>query len=138
MEKLLRFLGALDWVVATGTLVAAAILQSWWLAAAGALGLCTAYLQPAKRIRAWIEKRFVRKPDNGAASTAQVQHDDAFYAQVLGQADELPVAAAAPKRTYASPPVPYAGMRLSRSKHNRLRVEHLQLMSKDPLPRQYF
>jgi len=136
MDKLIRLLGTLDWLVAIGTLLVGLYLKNGWVIASGLLGLGLAWYQPARRIKAVLEKKFLRKMKPGELATAQVQHDEAFYAQVLG-ADESAAQAvpagealtAAPSRTYASAPLPYRGMYIGRRKHNLLRAEHFNMFN---------
>ncbi|KWT98432.1 hypothetical protein APY03_0567 [Variovorax sp. WDL1] len=92
-----------------------------------------AYLQPAKRVNAYITRRMTRKRDPAAASTAQVQQDEAFYEAVLGEVTDVAVATPGPKRTFASPPVAYGATYLSASKHNQLKRPYLTLLNTKPL-----
>jgi hypothetical protein len=128
MDKLIRFLGIIDWLVAIGSIAVGLALRNWWIVASGTLGLGVAYYQPARIIKDKLEKYLVRKPKPGEVSTALVQNDEAFYAQVLGEQQE---AAASPQvvvpRTYGSPVSGYAGTFIGRRKHNQLRVELLNL-----------
>lgn len=136
MDKLIRLLGTLDWLVAIGTLLVGLYLKNGWVVASGVLGLGLAWYQPARRVKAVLEKKFLRKMKPGELATAQVQHDEAFYSQVLG-ADESPVQAepageaqtARPARTYASAPLPYRAMLIGRRKHNLLRVQHFNMFN---------
>jgi hypothetical protein len=132
MEKLIRYLGALDWLLATGTVAVGLWLQNWLLVAFGIAGMLMAYLQPAKRVNAYITKRMTRKRDPSAASTAQVQQDEAFYQEVLGEVLTADAGGSTPARTYASAPVPYGPTYLSASKHNQLKRPHLQLLNAQP------
>lgn len=136
MDKLIRLLGTLDWVVAVGTLLVGLYLKNGWIVASGLLGLGLAWYQPARRVKAVLEKKFLRKMKPGELATAQVQHDEAFYAQVLG-AEESPAIAAPggaaqpehPPRTYASAPRPYRSMHIGRRKHNQLRAEYFNMFN---------
>ena len=131
MDKFIRFLGTLDWFVAIGTVIVGLYLKNWWIVASGVLGLAVAYYQPAMRVKGLLEKKFLRKMKPGELATTQVQHDEAFYAQVLGAESvaEPTVAVSAPRppRTYASPSLPYRGTFVGRRKHNMLKVEHFNM-----------
>ncbi|KWU24752.1 hypothetical protein [Burkholderia cenocepacia] len=132
MDKLIRYLGTLDWVVAVCTLLAGLYFRNWWVVASGVFGVGIAYYQPAVRVKALLEKKFLRKMKPGELATSQVQQDEAFYAQVLG--DENPAEAVEPvqprtPRTYASAPIPYRGTFVGRRKHNMLKVEHFNMFN---------
>jgi hypothetical protein len=131
MDKFIRFLSTLDWFVAVGTTIVGLYLKNWWIVASGVLGLAIAYYQPAMRVKGLVEKKFLRKMKPGELATTQVQHDEAFYAQVLGakQVAEAPIADTPPRppRTYASPALPYSGTFVGRRKHNMLKAEHFNM-----------
>lgn len=129
MEKIIRLLGIVDWLVAIGSIAVGLYLKNGWVIGSGVLGLGIAYLQPAVWMKKKMEKWLVRKAKPGEVSTALVQHDEAFYADVLGNSEpKVTVAAVSlPQRTYASPSLPYAGTYIGRRKHNLLRPEHFNL-----------
>jgi len=132
MEKLLSIFNALDWLVGGLSILVGLYMQNWWLVAGGALGLLAAYFKPAVIIKNKLEKKFLRKKaktdDSGAALA-----EDTFYAQVLGSAagevaEPEPVVPQAP-RAYPDPLPAYAGIYLSSSRHNRVQLQHLRLVS---------
>lgn len=128
MEKLIRYLGALDWLVAGSTLAVGLYLQNYWVIGAGAIGLVTAYLQPAKRFQEYLGKKLIRKGPKKGDTTAQVLQDDAFYAAALVKTEPVTQAMPAlPPRTYASPASGYRATFLSANRHNMLKVSHLNL-----------
>lgn len=137
MEKLIRYLGALDWLVAGLTLATGVVMQNGWVIAAGCLGLFTAYLQPAKRFQAYLGKKLLKKGNKAGASTARVLEDEAFYAAALAPVELPEPTPALPPRTYASTVAGYKGTYLSGNRHNKLKVAHLNLFSEKKLP-QYF
>ncbi len=129
MQKLIKALSALDWVVGTLSLAWGLYSGNAWFIAGGALGLVTAYYKPAVRIQAALEKRFLRKkPAN--ADNVKVQAEDAFYANMLGTDVETPatpaaVVAAAPDFTRTLPAGPVL---VNSSRHNLLKPTHLNLV----------
>ncbi len=144
MTKVLRFFNYFDWVVAVGTLVVGLVLMNGWVIASGLLGLALAWYKPAERIKKRMEKSFLRKPAK-VEDSAHTQGEDAFYANVLGTAqpaalEDAPSAAATAPATpvgFAFGPRGYGAVRLSVSKHNQLRPEHLELGTMGTEPRAF-
>ena len=127
LNKTLKALNRLDWFLAGGTIAVGLYLQNWWVVGSGCIGLAAAWYRPAERIKARMEKKFLRK--KAATSDAKsVQAEDAFYAQVLGQepAADL-VAKAAPTAGDFSAALQSGQFSLNPSRHSVLRYQHFNL-----------
>lgn len=133
MEKLFKLLAAMDWLVSGGSVAYGLVTQNWWYVAGGVLGLCLAFYRPSERIRAVLEKRFLRKKAR-TDDSAVAQAEDVFYASVLGQLQDesAPAAAATGPRQYHDTLPAYGRVLLSGSKHNQLRAEHVQVLASAP------
>lgn len=124
MKKLLRIVYALDWLISLGTLALGLYWQNWWMVAGGILGLGLAYLKPAARIQAVLEKRFLASKRRVDDST-EVLAADAFYKKHLGDTTEAPETVAAPApRTFRATLPAYSQVLLSASRHNALNPGH--------------
>lgn len=132
MEKLFKLLAAMDWLVSGGSVAYGLLTQNWWYVAGGVLGLCLAFYRPSERIRAVLEKRFLRKKTR-TDDSAVAQAEDVFYASVLGQLQDesAPSVAAGPRHYHDTLPA-YNRVLLSGSKHNQLRPEHVQKLALEP------
>lgn len=122
MEKLFKFLFALDWWVAGGTLAYGAYAQDGWIIGAGMLGVGLAWYKPAQKIKALLEKKLLAKKKVKDESEV-LKAEEAFYAAALPAT--APVQA---PRTYKASSLVYGLTYLSGNKHNQLKnPEHLQL-----------
>lgn len=132
MDKLLRIFVALDWLVGGLSILVGLYLQNWWVVAGGVLGLLAAYFKPAVIIKTKLEKKFLRKKVKTEDSDVALA-EDTFYAQVLGaEAGEAiapaPVVPQVP-RAYTDPLPPYAGVYLSKSRHNQVLPQYIGLLA---------
>jgi len=126
MNKLLKILNKLDWVVGAGTVLVGLYLLNGWVVASGVLGLLVAWYKPAERIKKKLEAKFLRKK-TVASDVHKVQAEDEFYAQMGVTEPELsqpkaPVTAVSYSNSLSSGPV-----LISSSRHNQLKVDHLNL-----------
>lgn len=129
MQKFIKALSALDWIVGTLTLVWGLYSGNSWFIAGGVLGLMTAYFKPAMRVQAALEKRFLRKKPNHGDSS-KVQAEDAFYANMLGNDTAAP-APAEPVAVNFSRALVAGPVLVSGSRHNLLKPGHLNLVQND-------
>lgn len=133
MEKLIRYLGKLDWVVALGTLAWGLYTQSSWIIGAGVFSVFMAWYKPADRIKARLEKLIVRKKAKTTDDSGQTLSEDAFYAQMLGKAPTTAAPAQAPAPAQTGPIRfdkgfdRYGMAYLSGSIHNQVQRDHLNL-----------
>jgi len=132
MDKLLRIFVALDWLVGGLSILVGLYLQNYWVVAGGALGLLAAYFKPAVIIKNKMEKKFLRKKVKTEDSDVALA-EDTFYAQVLGAeaGDEVAPAPVVPQvpRAYPDPLPPYAGVFLSKNRHNQVLPQHIHLLA---------
>lgn len=131
MDKLLRIFVALDWLVGGLSILVGLYMQNWWIVAGGALGLLAAYFKPAVIIKNKMEKKFLRKKVKTEDSDVALA-EDTFYAQVLGaeesEVEPSPAVPLAP-RAYPDPLPPYAGVFLSKNKHNQVLPQHIGILA---------
>lgn len=122
MDKVLQFLNKLDWVLAAATVVAGIYLQNWWLVSGGLIGFIVAWYKPAEKLQAKVKQRILRKKAANAPVDANL--GEAIYQEMASSA--VSPIEAPPPRTYRDgyPPL---NIRVSSSKHNRLRAEHFNL-----------
>jgi hypothetical protein len=134
MDKLLRIFVALDWLVGGLSILVGLYLQNYWVVAGGTLGLLAAYFKPAVIIKNKMEKKFLRKKKKTEDSDVALA-EDTFYAQVLGAeaAEKVVAAPAVPQAPRAYPDLlpPYAGVFLSKNRHNQVLPQHIRLLA-DP------
>ena len=130
MNKLISYLSALDWLVSGCTLALGLYQQNVLLIGVGVLGLLLAWFKPAARVKAYLEKRFLRKKAVHS-DTQAVLAEDAFYAQVLddGALDPAPAVSDTPANFSAN--LPAGALRFSGHRHNLVQARHLNLA---PLP----
>ena len=132
MNKLLKLLSTLDWVMGAGSIALGIYWNNYWLVAGGVLGLFAAYYKPAMLIKNLLEKKFLRK-NTGSSDTQKALAEDEFYAQML-QDEVSPVTASVSTPEGQAGPVNYgrswqAGVvLLSGSRHNVLSVATLNLV----------
>jgi hypothetical protein len=125
MDKLLRIFTALDWLVGSVCLVTGVWTQNWWLAAGGLLGLVAAWYKPALRIKAVLDKKFVKKKTS-SAETEAVLTEDLFYAEALK-------AAGPSEKADFTRVLPTGPAYLTKSKHNILTIQVLGTpLKRDP------
>lgn len=131
MNNLIKYFSALDWFLSGVTVALGIYQQNPYVIAGGLLGLALAWYGPAARIKAKLEKKFLRKKEK-PSDTGAVLAEDAFYAQVLQTA---PVAV----KLVDTPSIPlnFSGnlapgtLYLSANRHNAVQPRHLNLL--DPL-----
>lgn len=127
MEKTLKLLAAMDWVLSGGTLAVGLYLQNWFIVGAGCLGLLVAWYAPAARLKKYLAKRFLRKTPGVKNDSGAVAKDDQFYEAALAPAAQP----AAPAASSFSQPLRAGKVFLHSSPHNRLKGPHLQLETPD-------
>lgn len=127
MQKTLKHLSTLDWVLSILTLAYGAWAQNPYFIGAGVLGLLLAWFSPAKRIQA-------KMANSAFASRRRVKEAAAAQAAIDAVADtdatnhEAAAEASPPKRAdYSLRLAGYAPLRLNPSKHNRLRADSFNL-----------
>ena len=128
MEKALKYLSLTDWLLSIGTLVVGAYLQNLYIIGAGVFGLLMAWYSPAKRIKAAMSKKFLRKTPQTRTDEVHVAADDAFY-EKTDQKEPALAANFAPVsvgQSYAMP-LGQGSIYLHVSPHNELRAAHLKL-----------
>lgn len=142
MKQLLRILSLVDYSVGIATLAYAAYAQSWLWAAAGILGLVIAWLKPAVRIRAWVERTFT--PKRRRAASIAVPNDSPLDAlpstaapatSGVGELPAAPVGEGYPLVPFGGR---YRGMTAMRSKHNALKGQTLSPNFYPSTPRSTF
>lgn len=129
MPTYLKRLSYFDWFLSVGTVLVGLYLWDPLVLAAGGLGMLMAWYGPAARVKAYLEKRFLRKTPKHT-DTGAVAAEDAFYdAERATQAlPDAPVAGERPdfRRGLASGP-----LYLHSSPHNQLKVHYLRLSPGD-------
>lgn len=126
MDRAIKFLSWTDWALSSGTLVVGLYLQNWYIVGGGVLGLLVAWYSPSKRIKAAMEKKFLRRTPSKRRDEADIAQADAFYAQgtAEGAGPEAPspvVRGADYSRQWAA-----GTLYLHGSPHNLLRPEYLR------------
>lgn len=130
MNKLISYLSALDWLVSGCTLALGLYQQNVLLIGVGVFGLLLAWLKPAARVKAYLEKKFLRKK-TAQSDTQAVLAEDAFYAQVLDDDGAEPSPAVSDTPANFSANLPAGALRFSGHRHNLVQARHLNLA---PLP----
>lgn len=124
MEKILKVLKSVDWLLAIGTVVVGLVLAKPIVVAAGALGVAVAWYSPAERIKRRLEKKFLRK--SPAAPTVTL--DEAIYEQTSTEEGE-PQSESNPQSVSYSASLVTGGVYLHSSPHNLLKPQHLALQA---------
>ena len=139
MEKFLKIMGVLDWVVGTFTIVGGLYFGSTWVVASGVLGLLAAYYKPAVLIKKALERKFLRK-QAGQSDSEKTIAEDAFYSELLSPAsthDETIVPNVQTGSVSYSRSLPPCTVLVSGSKHNILKVDQLNLAEVKELRRKW-
>lgn len=123
MEKLIKYLSALDWFLGIGTILYGLIVGPLYIALFGALGLCVAWYKPAPRIKKYLESRVLAKAPS-TKDTHAVLDAEKFYAEML---EGSATAAALPAKKNYSANVTFGPMFLGGSRHNILAPAHFNL-----------
>lgn len=128
INKALKALNRLDWFVAAGTVAVGLYLLNYWVIGSGLIGLAAAWYKPADRIKARLEKKFLRKKTQ-PSDTAKTLQEDAFYAEMLGQAGDAGAAAGAEPAKPADyrGNVPLGALHLSQNPYSVVRYQHFNL-----------
>lgn len=133
VQRLFSGLRVLDWTLAAGLTLWGAVTANPWLGLLGLLSLGLVALNPAARIRRWLERKFLARRTAPNASNALA---------VAEAMDELArtSAAAHPADGGAAQPAPdfsrngfsaYPPPALSGSRHNRLTAQGLRLSANE-------
>lgn len=129
MKPLIRYLNRLDLVLSLGSLGWGLWFQNYWALAGGVLGLLMTWYNPAEKLQAKLQAKFLRKgppPSDASALLAE----DLFY-RPTGDAtdsDAAPAEVPAPSAslpTYSLGPLP-PSVYLNPSKHNWMTAPSLQ------------
>jgi hypothetical protein len=131
MEKFIKYLSALDWVLGSATIAYGLYAGPWWLVLVGCVGLLTAWYKPAVLFQNYLKKRFLAKSSK-STDTLQVQKAEEFYAGILTSEGSDPVASTdsfaeeegVPGYQRSLSPGKFA---LGASRHNVLKPEHFNL-----------
>jgi hypothetical protein len=139
MQKLLKYLTTLDWVLAIATIGYGAWTQTWWILGMGVLGLAVAWYSPAKRVQAKLANSTLasrRRAKEAAAAQAAIDAVAESEGDGVPEADPshssssatsgTPSTSGAP-RSYAQRLTGYSAVRLHPSKHNRLSASSFNL-----------
>jgi hypothetical protein len=120
MQKMFKGLRVLDWTLALGLVVWGVATASLWTSLAGVLSLGLVLLNPAARIKRWLERKLLAKraPHSGAGTVVVAE---AMQELARSRTAEMPETrdAAAPdfsRNGFAA----YPAAVLSASPHNRL------------------
>lgn len=116
MKKMFVLFNALDWLIATVSLVLGLIWGNGWLIGASIIGFAFAYIKPAEKLAHSLKKKLMRKRAP-VEHTELMQAADAFYEQ------SNPAEERAEPAYYGRPVLPYKAALLSTNKHNKLGPE---------------
>jgi hypothetical protein len=134
MQRLFKGLRILDWTLAGGLTLWGVATANPWLSALGVLSLALVVLNPAARIKRWLERKFL------ARRTPQNASDAVVVAEALDELARTRSQASAPQGGGAAASLPdfsrngfaaYASPVLSPSRHNRLTAQGLRLTANE-------
>ena len=121
MQKTIKYLGYLDYVVALGTIIYGLLVGPSWLAAAGGLGLVLAWYSPAAKIQRLLATHFLgRKKRAHAADDAAAALEAIRLAEEAAEI-EAPGIPAKARDFRSNGFTSYGPMRLAANRHNLLR-----------------
>lgn len=130
MQRLFKGLRVLDWTLAGGLTLWGLATANPWMSALGALSLALVVLNPAARIKRWLERKFLarRAPQNVSSAVAVAEAmDELARTRSQPSVPQDGVAAPAPLDFSRNGFAAYAPPVLSVSRHNRLTVQGLRL-----------
>lgn len=143
MQKSLRLFSALDWVVASITLLVGLWLLNGWVILAGTIALAIAWYSPAKRVSARLQKYLFKKRQTEDHSSVLLREDE-FYASLRPDVNQASKASQGPDGLGEAPPVDftlrpytYAQVRLNSSRHNLLTSKSLDLTPSEQQARRW-
>lgn len=127
MDTLLKFFNRVDWLMATACFIFGFYFSEPWLFLAGAISTFTAWYKPAERIKAKIEKRFLRKKTVHSDNNKLASEDEFYKSMGVTETgeDESAQAQAPVALTYSATYLQSGPLRLHISRHNALSPTNL-------------
>lgn len=122
MQKMFKGLRVLDWTLAFGLLAWGVATASLWMSLAGALSLGLVLLNPAARIKRWLERKLLAKraPHSGAGTVVVAEAMQELARAPTGEMSETRALDAAAPDFSRNGFAAYPAAALSASPHNRL------------------